>query len=63
MKTADDFCPSNDFKSGNPQGKCWGCGHYICKECVFYREDFLRLGQNYINFVHNIQSFQIITLK
>jgi len=56
MKTADDFCPSNDFKSGNPQGKCWGCGHYICKECVFYREDFLRLGQN-------VQSFEIITLK
>ena len=56
-------CPSNDFKEGTPQGKCWGCGHYLCKECMHYREDFLRLGQNYIDFIHNIQSFEIITLK
>jgi len=56
-------CPSNDFKEGTPQGKCWGCGHYMCRECKFYREDFFRLGQNYIDFIHNIQSFQVITFK
>ena len=55
-------CPSNDFKEGKPQGKCWGCGHYLCRECLHYREDFLRLGQKYIDFAHDIQSFQIITL-
>ena len=57
----NSFCPSNDFTKGNPNGKCWGCGHYLCKECFFYREDFLRLGQEYIDFAHNIQAQLHIT--
>jgi len=27
-------CPSNDYVKGTPTGKCWGCGHYLCYECV-----------------------------
>ena len=62
INTAEDFCPSNDFKEGNPQGKCWGCGHYLCRECLFYRQDFKRLGQAYIDFVHTTPLIEIITL-
>jgi hypothetical protein len=53
--TSED-CPSNEFLEGNPNGKCWGDGHYRCKNCKNYREDFKRLGQDYIDFAHQIQS-------
>ena len=39
MEIRED-CPSNDFKSGEPQGKCWGDGHYLCNECQYLRKDF-----------------------
>lgn len=51
----DEQCPTNDYKQGEPKGKCWGDGHYECKNCEHYREDFKRLGQDYINFAHQIQ--------
>lgn len=29
------WCPTNDFSKGKTiNGKCDGCGHYLCKECV-----------------------------
>lgn len=45
-------CPSDDFTPGKPAGKCWGDGHYQCKGCIHYREDFARLGQDFIDFAH-----------
>lgn len=61
--SAEDECPTNDFSPGNPSGQCWGDGHYKCKECKFYREDFKRLGQDYIDFVHREQGqIQIFSL-
>lgn len=45
-------CPTNDFEVGTASGKCWGDGHYRCKLCKHYREDFKRLGQDYIDFAH-----------
>jgi hypothetical protein len=58
-----DDCPTNDFTPGSPNGKCWSDGHYMCKKCVHYREDFNRLGQDYIDFVYSLQSgIQISTL-
>jgi len=59
----EDFCPSNEFEAGKPSGKCWGTGHYKCKECLNFREDFKRFGQPFINFVHEIQTLKINTLK
>ena len=53
----DEQCPTNDYKPGQPQGKCWGDGHYECKNCEHYREDFKRLGQEYIDFAHQIQGW------
>jgi len=52
-------CPTDNFERGDSQGKCWGDGHYECSNCKHYREDFKRLGQDYIDFAHNIQSFHI----
>jgi hypothetical protein len=55
-------CPSNDFKQGEPQGKCWGNGHYQCKECIYYRKDFKEHGQKLIDYLHEIQGqIQITT--
>jgi hypothetical protein len=48
----DNECPSNDFDKGVPSGKCFGDGHYRCLECKHYREDFKRLGQDFIDFCH-----------
>ena len=56
-------CPTNNFERGKPNGKCWGDGHFECNNCACYREDFNRLGQEYIDFTHQIQNFQITTLK
>lgn len=56
-------CPVNEFEQGQPNGKCWGDGHYRCKGCKHFREDFNRLGQDYIDFAHNVQSFSISSLK
>ena len=33
-------CPTEDFTSGEPNGKCWGDGHYLCNNCKFLRPDF-----------------------
>lgn len=33
-------CPTQDFESGEPQGKCWGDGHYLCNGCKHLRTDF-----------------------
>lgn len=64
MKRIDSECPTLDFKPGEPQGKCWGDGHYMCKNCKNYREDFKRLGQDYIDFAHNIQGqIEISSIK
>ena len=55
-------CPSNEFKQGEPQGKCWGNGHYQCRECVYYRKDFKKHGQKLIDYEYQIQGqIQIIT--
>jgi len=35
-------CPSNDYSIGRPDGTCYGDGHYLCKKCKWYREDFAR---------------------
>lgn len=48
----EDECPTNDFEKGESNGKCWSDGHYKCTECKNYREDFKRLGQEYIDFCH-----------
>jgi len=48
-------CPTYDFKEGDPKGNCWGNGHYDCKNCEHYREDFKAHGQNYIDQVHQNQ--------
>lgn len=53
--TADEECPTNDYEQGEPQGKCWGDGHYECRNCKHYREDFKRLGQDYIDTAHQNQ--------
>lgn len=49
-------CPSNDFEQGTPNGYCWGDGHYQCKDCIHYRADFKRGGQEFIDFVHTYQN-------
>lgn len=54
-----DDCPSKDFTLGSPSGSCWGDGHHRCNECIHYREDFKRLGQNYVDFAHDVQAFRI----
>lgn len=51
-----DDCPSDDFEQGQPNGTCWGDGHYRCKSCIHYREDFNRLGQDFIDFAHTYQN-------
>lgn len=33
-------CPSDDFSHGEPNGKCWGDGHYLCNGCKYFRADF-----------------------
>jgi len=48
-------CPSNDFTEGEPSGKCWGDGHYLCQSCKWYRADFKQYGQDYIDAAHNAQ--------
>lgn len=40
MKRSDFDCPSNDFINGEPNGKCWGDGHYMCNYCKYFRKDF-----------------------
>ena len=54
-------CPTNDFTLGEPSGQCWGDGHYMCKLCKHYRLDFKENGQDYIDFVHNLQGGIIIS--
>jgi hypothetical protein len=56
----EDECPSESYDPGEPNGKCWGDGHYLCKNCIHYREDFKRLGQDFIDFCHDIQAHRII---
>ncbi len=34
------ICPTNDFKTGEPNGTCWGDGHYMCNSCENFRSDF-----------------------
>lgn len=53
-------CPTNEFKQGAPKGKCWGDGHWMCKHCLHYSEDFKRLGQDFIDFAHRIQGEVLI---
>lgn len=48
-------CPSSDFLSGNPEGNCWGDGHFMCSYCKHYRKDFSENGQKYIDAVHKSQ--------
>ena len=53
VRLSGDECPSSDYKLGEPNGNCWGDGHYSCKSCIHYREDFKRLGQDFIDFAHS----------
>lgn len=63
MMDDNEECPSNDFTLGTPSGSCWGDGHYRCKECIYYRNDFSIHGQDYIDWVHNyFGSLRIETL-
>jgi len=52
----DEECPSESFEKGDASGKCWGDGHYRCKECKHYRADFKEHGQPLIQYMHDIQS-------
>ena len=67
-------CPSNDYFIGNPNGTCYGDGHYLCKRCKCYRKDFaedptfreLVLSPAYMTFItfnHNDNSIIISELK
>jgi len=59
----NEVCPSNDFKEGEAQGKCWGDGHYRCQSCVHYRQDFKLHGQKLIDHMHEVQGqIQITTI-
>ena len=42
MKTrpVSESCPTDDYKNGDPNGKCWGDGHYMCNNCKHFRPDF-----------------------
>jgi len=62
MRTTEEPCPTDDFEIGDPKGKCWGDGHYACKECKHYREDFKRIGQDFIDFCH-IPQIYVHSLK
>lgn len=55
----ENECPTEDFLSGEPSGKCWGDGHYECGNCINYRADFKNNGQDYIDFVHQFQTKNI----
>lgn len=55
----DERCPSNDYTVGDPKGTCWGDGHYDCKNCKHYREDFKRHGQVYIDYIHELNRERI----
>lgn len=48
-------CPTNSFEKGKASGKCWGNSHVQCQECKWYRADFKKHGQEYIDFAHRIQ--------
>jgi len=57
-------CPTKEYTPGEPSGKCWGNGHYQCNNCICYRKDFHKNGQEYIDFAHNLQGgIQFHTLK
>ena len=58
----DEDCPTEEFTLGEPSGECWGDGHYMCKLCKNYRLDFKEGGQEYIDFVHDLQGGLIFTL-
>ncbi len=38
--TLEDDCPFTDYEVGEPAGKCWGDGHYMCTLCKNFRADF-----------------------
>ena len=58
-----DDCPSHDYTPGEPSGTCWSDGHYLCVGCVYYRADFKKHGQKYIDAMHNRQSWEILTIN
>ena len=59
----EDNCPSNDYKKGEPQGKCWGNGHYMCPTCIHYRHDFKLYGQEYIDWAYMRQGeLHVVTI-
>ena len=35
FKQKDSFCPSDEYKKGEPEGECYGVGHYMCHECIY----------------------------
>jgi len=39
--SSKQFCPTNDFKVGKPEGKCWSNGNYHCNECKWLNPFFL----------------------
>ena len=54
----EKFCPTDDYVEGKPNGKCWGCRHYLCKECVYLDPEYISdeafenamIGQGLIQF-------------
>jgi hypothetical protein len=34
-------CPTDDFSLGKPNGKCWGDGHYLCDQCMYFEPKFV----------------------
>ena len=57
----EDDC--EDFTIGEPNGNCESDGHYMCHGCKFYRADFLKGGQDYIDAFYSIPIFYITTLQ
>ena len=60
IRESDDC---EDFKEGNPNGECMSDGHYMCRECVHYRFDFFKGGQDYIDAFFSRPPITIITLN
>lgn len=55
-------CPSNNFIKGTPSGKCWGCGHYMCYQCVNLDKRITNY-EVYHNLINNQGGLQISILK
>lgn len=51
-------CPTNDYKIGMPNGKCYSNGHYKCNNCIHLNPRFL--NKQYLNDVLTGQGLYIV---